>query len=232
MEFLDGETLADRLLRGPLALGPTLKVALEIADALDKEHSRGIVHRDLKPGNIMLTKNGSKLMDFGLAKPVAAIAAAMGAGGRLSPSTPTMSLASLSGPASPLTEKGKIVGTFQYMSSMMKAAQAAANNSLLSGNPPDPNNPCVTIRNTTCQKLGSEDVNGRHTQKWLMKDSNGKTMTAWIYPSLPLAVKTEWDGGSGEFRNIKEAPQPESLFQVPPDYKKTGGFWSAAVTLT
>jgi serine/threonine protein kinase len=125
MEFLDGETLADCLLRGPLALGPALKVAIEIADALDKAHSRGIIHRDLKPGNIMLTKNGSKLMDFGLAKPVSTIVAAIGADGRLTPSTPTMSLASLSAPASPLTEKGKIVGTFQYMAPEVLQGQEA-----------------------------------------------------------------------------------------------------------
>jgi hypothetical protein len=106
------------------------------------------------------------------------------------------------------------------MSAMFKAVQA---NSFLSGQAPAPDNPCVALKNYSCQKLGSEDVNGRHTQKWLMKDNNGKAMTAWIDPSLPLAVKTEWEGGSGEFRNIKEASQPESLFQVPPDYKKNGG---------
>jgi len=125
MEYLEGETLADRLVRGSLPLDQALKVAIEIADALDKAHSRGIIHRDLKPGNIMLTKNGSKLMDFGLAKPAAAIAAAMGADGRLTPSTPTMSLASLSAPASPLTEKGKIVGTFQYMAPEVLQGQEA-----------------------------------------------------------------------------------------------------------
>src|SRR5215472_13453406 len=85
MEYLDGETLANRLLRGSLPLDQALKIAIETADALDKAHSHGIVHRDLKPGNIMLTKNGSKLMDFGLAKPGTAIAAAIGADGRLTP---------------------------------------------------------------------------------------------------------------------------------------------------
>jgi hypothetical protein len=109
------------------------------------------------------------------------------------------------------------------MSAMVNAMQANANNSFLSGHPPNPDNPCAALKNYSCQKLGSEDVNGRSTQKWAMKDNNGKAMTAWIDPSLPLAVKTEWEGGSGEFRNIKEAPQPESLFQVPSDYKKSGG---------
>ncbi len=72
MEFLHGESLAERLKRGPLPLGELVKLGSEIADALDRAHRTGIVHRDLKPGNIMLTKSGAKLLDFGLAKPVAA----------------------------------------------------------------------------------------------------------------------------------------------------------------
>ena len=68
MEYLEGETLADRLQRGPLPLDQSLKCAIEIADALDKAHRQGVVHRDMKPGNIMLTKSGSKLLDFGLAR--------------------------------------------------------------------------------------------------------------------------------------------------------------------
>src|SRR5262245_15042217 len=68
MEFLQGETLASRLQRGPLPLAEALSVAIQIADALDRAHRQGLVHRDLKPGNIMLTKMGAKLLDFGLAK--------------------------------------------------------------------------------------------------------------------------------------------------------------------
>src|SRR5262244_3806635 len=67
MEYLEGETLADRLGRGPLPLEQALRYGIEIADALDKAHRQGIVHRDLKPGNVMLTKSGVKLLDFGLA---------------------------------------------------------------------------------------------------------------------------------------------------------------------
>jgi serine/threonine protein kinase/Tol biopolymer transport system component len=114
MEHLEGETLADRLHRGALPLDEALQIAIEIADALDKAHVRGIVHRDLKPANIMLTKNGPKLMDFGLAKPALGVSAASGVS-PLTPSTPTMSMASLSASASPLTQKGTVVGTFQYM---------------------------------------------------------------------------------------------------------------------
>jgi eukaryotic-like serine/threonine-protein kinase len=113
MEYLEGETLADRLRRGPIPLEEALKIAIQIAEALDKAHARGIVHRDLKPANIMLTKNGPKLMDFGLAKPLMGIRAS----GEVSstPNTPTMSVAALTAAASPLTQKGTVVGTYQYM---------------------------------------------------------------------------------------------------------------------
>jgi eukaryotic-like serine/threonine-protein kinase len=101
MECVEGETLAKRLEKGPLPLDQALKYGAQIADGLDKAHRSGVVHRDLKPGNIMLTPTGAKLLDFGLAKPAA----------------PPASAATLTGvPASPVTEEGTIVGTFQYMS--------------------------------------------------------------------------------------------------------------------
>jgi eukaryotic-like serine/threonine-protein kinase len=116
MEYLEGETLSARLLKGPLPPDQILQIAIEIADALDKAHRHGIIHRDLKPGNIMLTKSGAKLMDFGLAKGQGASSSpGSGAMGPLTPSTPTMNVASLTSPAGPLTQKGMIVGTFQYM---------------------------------------------------------------------------------------------------------------------
>lgn len=93
--------------RGTLKIDDALKIAIEVADALDKAHRQGIVHRNLKPGNIMLTKSGAKLMDFALAKP----AMAAGASGQVTPNTPTMSVAALTSPASQLTQKGTIVGT-------------------------------------------------------------------------------------------------------------------------
>jgi len=77
MEYLEGETLAKQLEKGPLPLAQVLKYGVEIADALDKAHRQSIVHRDLKPGNIMITKSGAKLLDFGLAK--AAVPLATGA---------------------------------------------------------------------------------------------------------------------------------------------------------
>jgi Tol biopolymer transport system component len=100
MQFLDGETLADRLAKGALAIDQAVQIAIQIADALVAAHRAGIVHRDLKPGNIMLTKTGAKLLDFGLAKTGAAII------GPPSQSIPT---------ATPITQPGSILGTFQYM---------------------------------------------------------------------------------------------------------------------
>ena len=104
MEYLDGETLADRLKRGAMALDEALQHAAAIADALAAAHRHGIVHRDLKPGNVMLTPDGVKLLDFGLAKlqsqtPV------------VGDDAPTAAMT-----AAPLTGKGTILGTFQYMS--------------------------------------------------------------------------------------------------------------------
>src|SRR5580704_15248323 len=113
MEYLEGQTLADRLQKGPLPIAQLLRIATEIAQALEKAHQRGIIHRDLKPANIMLTQAGAKLMDFGLAKPK--VPNASQALGTFTPTTPTMNLASLTSAASPLTQKGSIVGTFQYM---------------------------------------------------------------------------------------------------------------------
>src|SRR5262245_43202478 len=102
MEYLEGETLSARLERGPLSLRESLDCAIQIADALDKAHRQGLVHRDLKPGNIMMTRSGAKLLDFGLAKGTADDSQAAGL-----TLAPTMT--------SPLTAQGALIGTFQYM---------------------------------------------------------------------------------------------------------------------
>ena len=111
MELLEGETLATRLQKGPLPPVEVLKIGIEIADALTKAHRLGVVHRDLKPSNIMLTKNGAKLMDFGLAKP-SAISGLKDAGGRSISGAET---ATLQSPATPISRVGTVVGTIQYM---------------------------------------------------------------------------------------------------------------------
>ncbi len=74
MQFLEGETLAQRIERGPLSIRDTLDIGVQIAEALAAAHRAGIVHRDLKPGNVMLTRAGARLLDFGLARNVAASA--------------------------------------------------------------------------------------------------------------------------------------------------------------
>jgi len=107
MELLEGETLAKRLEKGPLATTELLRIGIEISDALEKAHRQGILHRDLKPSNIMLTKSGAKLMDFGLAK-------AASAAGTPMLSSLTLSL-NPSAKTTPVTAEGTIVGTFQYM---------------------------------------------------------------------------------------------------------------------
>jgi serine/threonine protein kinase/Tol biopolymer transport system component len=111
MEFLDGETLGERVRRGALPLNELLKIGIDVADALAVAHRAGIVHRDLKPGNIMLSKSGAKLMDFGLAKPALA-----GAGSASAPLLSAARTVSGPSPATPLTTAGSIVGTIQYMS--------------------------------------------------------------------------------------------------------------------
>ena len=103
LEHLKGETLESRLRRGPLPLEQIVRYASEIADALNKAHRRGITHRDLKPGNIMLTKSGAKLLDFGLAKL------------RTPPTPVAAGLTEMTAENTKLTADGVLLGTFQYM---------------------------------------------------------------------------------------------------------------------
>ncbi len=104
MEYVDGETLQQRLEKGRLPLDQALEYAIQIADALDKAHRQGVVHRDLKPGNIMITKSGTKLLDFGLAK----------LKGDAAEVSPLSQMPTQDAPA-PLTAEGTILGTLQYM---------------------------------------------------------------------------------------------------------------------
>ena len=101
MEYLEGETLSARLRRGPLAIAQALQIAVEVAEALAHAHQHGIIHRDLKPGNVMLTRSGAKLLDFGLARTAEAEA--------------IVSDASMATATEPLTARGTILGTFRYM---------------------------------------------------------------------------------------------------------------------
>src|SRR5689334_10832074 len=108
MELVEGETLAQRIARGPLPIPEVLRIGAEVADALDRAHRAGVVHRDLKPGNIMLTKTGAKLMDFGLAREARRSGVLMTPSGDAAPSqSPTI--------VTPLTTEGAMVGTSHYM---------------------------------------------------------------------------------------------------------------------
>ena len=100
MEFIEGETLSEKISRGPIPMKEFLEISIQVADALDKAHRQGLIHRDLKPGNIMLTKSGAKLLDFGLAK----IQMENSAPGVQSITQTT-----------PLTGIGTLLGTMQYM---------------------------------------------------------------------------------------------------------------------
>ena len=105
MELVEGESLAQRIERGPLPLADVIRFGAEIADALERAHRAGIIHRDLKPGNVMLSRSGAKLMDFGLAR-----------GGVLGISSVASATSQSPTIAQPLTAEGSLVGTFHYMS--------------------------------------------------------------------------------------------------------------------
>ena len=113
MEYIEGETLTERLEKGALPLDQALEYGIQIADGLDKAHHAGIVHRDLKPGNVMLSKPGAKLLDFGLAKPIAQ-------------GQPSLAgLSAIPTRENPITEKGVVVGTVQYMAPEQLEGQEA-----------------------------------------------------------------------------------------------------------
>ncbi|HKK21362.1 MAG TPA: serine/threonine-protein kinase, partial [candidate division Zixibacteria bacterium] len=119
MEYLEGEPLSKLLEKGPVPTNDLFKIATQIADALDKAHKQGLVHRDLKPANIVLTKNGAKLLDFGLAK--------------WQEQEPAGQVSELTRTSTPLTSQGTIVGTFQYMSpEQLEGKEADARSDLFS----------------------------------------------------------------------------------------------------
>jgi eukaryotic-like serine/threonine-protein kinase len=133
MEYLDGETLADRLRQGAMPLKQALQFGIQISEALAAAHRAGILHRDLKPGNVMLTATGAKLLDFGLAKTTPTLGGTVAAVSGMTPSTPTMTIVELSSPAKPLTREGTVVGTFHYMApEVLQGVEADARSDVFS----------------------------------------------------------------------------------------------------
>ena len=110
MELIEGETLAQRIRRAPLTSADLLRFGTQIADALDRAHRAGVIHRDLKPGNVMITKSGAKLMDFGLSRVTGMAGPDSGSGHTMTALTQSPTIAAA------LTTEGTLLGTFQYMS--------------------------------------------------------------------------------------------------------------------
>jgi len=127
MEYLEGQTLAKRIEQGPMPTPELLRVAIQICEALERAHRQGLIHRDLKPGNVMLTKGGAKLLDFGLAKGAAPAVTDMS-------SSPTMTQPMVgSSRGNQLTVQGTIVGTLQYMSpEQLEGGEADARSDIFS----------------------------------------------------------------------------------------------------
>lgn len=119
LEYLEGETLAARIARGPLQISEALPIAIQIVGALDKAHHEGIIHRDLKPGNVMLTKAGAKLLDFGLAGFTKIGVANATAAGAVQPDATTLTM------TAPLTAKGSVFGTVHYMAPEQTSGEQA-----------------------------------------------------------------------------------------------------------
>jgi eukaryotic-like serine/threonine-protein kinase len=225
MELLEGETLSDRLGKGALPLEQTLRYGQEIAQALDKAHRQGIVHRDLKPGNVMLTKAGVKLLDFGLAKAMETPAAK----GSLT-SLPTQQ---------GLTQEGTILGTFQYMApeqlegkeadgrtdvfalgatlyematgrkAFSAASQASLITAIMSADPP-----AISSAQPT-----SPPALDRVVRKCLAKDREDRWQSAG-----DLASELEWIGESGSRAGVVTPVAPRSR-------RGEGLAWATALVL-
>ena len=194
LEYLDGETLTDRLQKGALQLDSALNDAVEIADAIDKAHRLGITHRDLKPGNIMLTKSGAKILDFGLAK--LGSVAPIGIAGMTTAATRS----------EPLTGQGTILGTVQYMApEQLEGKDADARTDIFACG--------VTIYEMVTGRKAFDEKSGASLIGAILKD-NPPPMVAsqpLVSAALDRAVKTclakdpddRWQSASDLSRELK-----------------------------
>ncbi len=239
MEYLQGESLDSRLLRGPLPLKQALEVGVQICEALEKAHRAGIVHRDLKPGNIMLTAAGAKLLDFGLAKPAVATLSAqtLGDKGSLTPSTPTINLSALSPPPGTLTQQGTIVGTFQFMApEVLQGREADARSDIFSFG-------CVLYEMITGRRPFEGKSQLSVASAILEKDPEPVTR---MQPMAPAAIdhvvgdclakdpEARWQSAADIARELRWIASGASTSSVTPQTETRGRFvermvWAAAV---
>ena len=237
MEYLQGESLDSRLLRGPLPLKQALEVGVQICEALEKAHRAGIVHRDLKPGNIMLTAAGAKLLDFGLAKPALAALGTKTVGDNLTPSTPTINLSALTPPPGTLTQQGTIVGTFQFMApEVLQGREADARSDIFSFG-------CVLYEMITGRRPFEGKSQLSVASAILEKDPEPVTR---MQPMAPAAIdhvvgdclakdpEARWQSAADIARELRWIASGASTSSVTPQTETRGRFvermvWAAAV---
>lgn len=225
MEFLEGQSLADRLSKGPLPLDQLLRVAIAVADALAKAHRHGVVHRDLKPGNVMLTRGGAKLLDFGLAR------RAEGSGAVVMPDAPTMQ------GGEHLTTEGTILGTLQYMAPEQLEGEAAdARSDIFSFG-------AMLYEMTTGQRAFQAASHASLIAKIMSEEPRP---VADLQPVTPPALErlvhrclrknpdARWQCAAdlvAELRSISEMPLPSSTAAQPVQHARSRAPWIIAAVL-
>jgi serine/threonine protein kinase len=225
MEYLEGDTLAERLAKGPLSLELSLRYGCEIADALDKAHRQGIVHRDLKPGNVMVTKSGVKLLDFGLAK-------------ALAPVSSVSQFTALPTQAVPVTREGTLIGTLHYMApEQLEGKEADARTDVFAFG-------CVLYEMATGKKTFSGATQASLIGAILRDEPRPISDVVPLTPtSLDRLVRTclakdpedRWQTARDVTRQLREIgrerERPETVTAIPPVRTKASRMlpWAAAV---
>ena len=224
MEFIEGESLADRLRKGPLPVAQALQYAEQIADALDKAHRQGVVHRDLKPGNIMLARSGAKLLDFGLAK-------------LQEPAPAFSSETAIPTQASGLTIQGTILGTLQYMApEQLEGKEADARTDIFAFG-------AVLYEMVTGKRafegksqvtIIAAIVNSEPAKASSIQSNVSAAVDHLIKRCIAKEPDARWQTASDLVQELKWISNPESVQSVPiaPSRVSSGGlFWKAAAVV-